>query len=841
MNKIIKSVGIIFSLSIPLGCVYSLVTANQNNHQIDSAIENTKTSFSTTASIYEFGPNNWNAPDVATAFSDRFASTIQSSATDQATLESKITVPSGFNGYKPVITIIGNDSDPAAQSGHLYVKYDYSSFATQLPQAAQNYLVQNFTYSGFNYLPDYEWSIDASSIDRNQLASNVKTSDVKLIESPKMKTYAHTTTITGVDDGDGTLTIEVEYPTLAKMVPNHKKLTITDFYHGSDFTIASWGTLNATQLAVAPTAVTQDDVLSWINVPGKKGSTKPIQLNNGLKGVTPTIDLSANSKQNNMVGDLDVWLTFTSPLIINGHVTYHHRYQGFFGVSSYSITVDKSNLNINQLASDAKPNDFSNAIVPSPALLKHGGPISEISIHTVEDTKGTLTVNCHYPKLNSIIPILDYSYIVTGYQTPSSFNVANWWDSSNTKFPFAPTEVNDNDILKLIANNTIVLSSNLVGITPTVAITAPDNINGTLDVTLTFTDMSIPSGSISFSHEYKNLYAKADYTSTVDNSKVDTNKSASDAVKSDFVKYVKPSPALLKYGGNISANDITISNINDAKGSLDITYSFSNLPSSIITIPPFTQTITGYNNGAFVFNNNKDISNPHKLMPTEILNDVNNGTNSFDFINISKTDSRYVQYIFSTKYPNGAKAVASNANDNNGSLTISYDFSNVPGFPSSLIAKQSCQYSNLPTSKEVVDTTPPKKNESANYDISGSDINPKNAMNYISIDKATETRMKADGYSTDYEVTLNKNGSVSITVVYIRDKGKTSQQEVKCAPVILDGFKSSSSSWIEQYWWSIIIIVLLVIIAMIAITYLVKLTKRMKLINEYSKNKPSKE
>ena len=126
-----------------------------------------------------------------------------------------------------------------------------------------------------------------------------------------------------------------------------------------------------------------------------------------------------------MMGTLDVDLTFTGPTIIRGSVICHKQYQNFFSVPDYSITVDNSKVDKNKLASAAVAGDFTNAIVPSPAILKYGGSPT-ITVYGADDAKGTLTVNCHYPSLITTIPILDYHYTVSGYKTTSSYSVNNW-------------------------------------------------------------------------------------------------------------------------------------------------------------------------------------------------------------------------------------------------------------------------------------------------------------------------------------------------------------------------------------------------------------------------------
>ncbi len=666
MNKIIKSIGFIFSLSIPLGCIGALAVSTQDNHSVNNVVSNATTgpsalssispSTTTATSIYEFTTSNWNATKVATDFPDRFASTIESSPADKTKLKGDIIVPSGFSSYTPIITVKADDAgDAANKAGTIYVRYDYS--ASGLPSAALPYQVQSHVYNSFNYLPDYTWSIDASSINRNQLASNLKASDVKLIESPKMKTIAHTTAIAGIDDGDGTLTITVKYPSLPNIVNlNHKQLTITDFYHTSDFAIKSWGTLSPAQLAVAPTEVTQADVLSWVDVQNNDAN-KPIKLNAGLIGVTPTVDLSSTKVQNNMTGYLYVGLTFTDPSIIRGGVTFTKQIPNFFNQANYSITVDTSKVNRDKLAKDAKPSDFTNAIVPSPALLKYGGSPT-ISIHGADDTKGTLEVYCHYPNLINTIPILDYSY-----------------------------------------------------------------------------------------------------------------------------------------------------------------------------------KVTGYDDGSFVF---QKFDNKKKLMPTEIEKEINTDGSDWQsvaFVDSNRTDARYSPYIFSAKYPNGIKptVLKGGANNDKGTLTITYDFSKISALPISLRVVQTHEYSGLPTPTIVANDIPPKKNDKANYDINGSDINGDNVANYIIVDKDTEARMEQQGYKISYDIVLNKNGSVSVTVVYTN----AAHKEIKCAPVVLDGFKTNAP-WIAQNWWIILVIAAAVIAVLILLMFLVKQRKKRKLNEKTTKNKIDK-
>ncbi len=637
MKKIIKCIGTVFALVIPFGCVAPLVI--QNNNNLDH--NDSKTKLATTSSAaakYEFGASNWNEATITAAFPDHFASDLKANPKELKQLKSDIIIPNGFSAFTPVITTIAEDAgDAFNKAGTLYVRYDYSAVVSQLPSDAKAFVVQSHVYNSFNYLPDYTWSIDVSNLNRNQLASQADLSKVKVIESTKMQRYHHTVTHSGIDDGDGTITIDVDYANLPNALTSHKQVTITNFYNNSDFKISDWGDLKD----AAPSKITKQNIIDMM-------TNQTIVLGDGLKGLTPTITLNPD----NIQGSLGVTLTYVDPLVISGKVVLHHDYKDLYNVSNYSAVIDLSVLDQNKLPSKVTVAEITKAIKPSPAIMKYGGSLQNVVIQSTNDATGNLTIIYEYPDLKAIVPGYKFGQLVEGYNMLPKINM-------------------DTDL-----------------------------------------------------------------------------------------------PSALK-----------------------------------------------------------------NVVPSNVATKANN--DYIDFVDWNKGDTGLQKYVYSKTNPTGVKPTIINVNDEVGTFTVKYDFSKTAGWPPIIAKTYSHDYTSI-SIEEVVTNNPPQKNNQADYNVDSKDVTAANIANYITIDPTTAQLMKKDGYATKYKITYN-NGKVAIIVVY----SKTGEKDIETSPIELDGFLDSpeNESWIKQNWYIILIIVAIICFFLLFLILIYKRHKRETLLKQINDNR----
>ncbi len=500
--------------------------------------------------------------------------------------------------------------------------------------------------------------------------------------------------------------------------------------------------------------------------------------------------------------------TGTIKLPVNTNEVFRHTYTGFNILSDFNWTFNTSNVDFKQLPSLEAATSISKS-APTGVSLDNATKMStygtpEYAV-TANDNTGELFIKATFPNAPSLVKTK--SMTLPGFYTDTYYNV-DWITKQSLTFfdTQVPNLVKSTDIINLITNKAIILGAGLQKITPTVKFPLIDPTQGRLEVELTFTDPILPKGKIVVNHIYDNLYNIADYQGvTIDQTKIDKNQfpSVVKATDSDLLTAFIPTAAIVAvnqvYGGTAPYLPVlTISSVDDLQGTLIVTGNYPALAKINIAVP-FSFKITGYKNKAFNFIALS--SKQTKEIPSEIDRDFK-PNESENFIDKTITKQIYLDFVYSKTNPDGAKAIISNLDDKNGTIKISYDFTNAKDSNGRFFPFQtqyptwSIVYQVTPV-KDVIINNPPKKNKNADYSISNDDVNKNNAGNYVIVDQ----RLINAGYTVSYETEKSSDGTVDITVVYTKGS-----DVFKSKPIEIDGFNTNKSSWIETYWWIFLII-----------------------------------
>ncbi len=575
------------------------------SNKLNVLAQPSNSSLSLSPADFEFVPATWNDTGISSNFSNRFATTIANYPTEAAKLEKSIKVPQAWiaSGYlNPEITIHGDDSN-----GTIRISYDYQkdTGTKHLPLPLYTNMVFRHTYSGFNQLSNFKWTIDSTNVNFNQLPSIEAATQTSITNPPagiqikgdaKMNTlnYGPPEYSTTANDSTGELFMTVTYPNTPPNVPNlvkTQKFTISNFYTTSTFNVA-WdvGGLSSKFLKTSvPDFVTPNDINTLI-------TDKAITFGSGFNNIIPTIRIvSHDSRQ----GYLTVQLTFTDPSLPNGSMVFNNTYTNLYNIGDYTTTLDPSkviNLDKKHFASKAKPSDFLNAFIPSPAIVavdKHySGSVSNIKIHAVDDVKGSLVITYDYPAVSKVLPIWKGpSLKVVGYSDVSLYTITNWNDSTLIKdygktLPSAAETILSNN------NNNLMLTYPVyspalkaLGVIPTVKYT-PDNTSGELKIELTFA--GLPT---TFTHTYKGFETSVFNfidLKTLDPkallaipSEIDKNFNINNP--QNFIDPKTTNPVYSSYvysKANPNGAKVTLSAINDKDGTFTMNYDFTNAKDS---------------------------------------------------------------------------------------------------------------------------------------------------------------------------------------------------------------------------------------------------------------------
>ncbi len=443
------------------------------------------------------------------------------------------------------------------------------------------------TYTGFltNDFTSPNWQANwlsntSSSIDKLKLPTAISDSTIKgwVTIGSSLAYYKAKDPVIIRDDTSGSITVTLSYDNLPPSVQITYSKTYTGFYDYSDYSFDSTNWKDVTPKDRLPSQVTDTDIANIIN-PNKPKAIKAITSQPPLVTI-----------KNDATGVIEVSYDYSNkglPAGINLHPS--HTYKGFKTDDDYTVKLDNAKaaaLSKKQLPSVVNQTQ-AYALLNVPTIMSGLPNLS----HTVDlkpnDDTGELAFTVTYKNAPVSVQSV-YTFTIKGFQNTSQIQVLNWGVIQDKNCRPSDLALNSSTVISdMITNNEIVLGAALKVLPiPTIKYD-PNDANGSLNVTLSYT---INGKAYNFTNQYRDFYTSDAYSISIDATKLDKNKLASQVDKSEIKNNLTRSAAINKYG--LKGESIVLTH-DDATGVLIAKVSYTGLGAGIPN--EFSLNISGYN------------------------------------------------------------------------------------------------------------------------------------------------------------------------------------------------------------------------------------------------------